>query len=69
MNAASLESVLTYAHPDGITVELAPGTYELSKPMNVDNVTLIGLGDEPVVVSGGLSLGENSETVNVTVEK
>ena len=69
VNAASLESALTYAHPDGITVELAPGTYELSKPMNVDNVTLIGLGDEPVVVSGGLSLGENSETVNVTVEK
>lgn len=69
VNAASLESVLTYAHPDGITVELAPGTYELSKPMNVDNVTLIGLGKEPVVVSGGLSLGENSETVNITIDE
>ena len=69
MNAASLESVLSYAHPDGITVELAPGTYELSKPMSVDNVTLIGLGKEPVVVSGGLSLGENSETVNITIDE
>ena len=67
MNAASLESVLSYAHPDGITVELAPGSYELSKPMSVDNVTLIGLGDKPVAISGGLDLGENSETVNVTV--
>lgn len=69
VDAASLENVLTYAHPDGITVELAPGSYTLSEPVSVDKVTLIGLGDEPVVISGGLSLGENSETVNITIDE
>lgn len=69
VNSESLMNVLNYAHPDGITVELAPGSYTLSEPVSVDKVTLIGLGDEPVVISGGLNLGENSETVNITIDE